>query len=54
MTPADLAADGTHCRAVGFNHQWRTIVCNNDRDVVECSRCGDQSLTSCNFDEDFS
>ncbi len=45
-------APGQPCE--GFNHHWRTIVCNNDRDVCECSRCGAQSVMSCNFDEDMS
>lgn len=37
----------------------RTIVCGtdpegDDRDIVECARCGRQWETSCNFDEDMS
>jgi hypothetical protein len=51
----------------GFKNQpdecWhvneRTIVCatdsdGDDRDVVECSNCGRQRETACNFDEDMS
>lgn len=38
----------------GHQHNWRTIVCVDDRDVCECSACGQQQEFSCNFDEDFS
>lgn len=34
-------------------HGWRTIVCNNEEDVVECPDCGAQRLMTCNFDDDF-
>jgi hypothetical protein len=37
----------------GFNHAYRTIFCNSDRDVVECSRCGHQMVTRCDFDDEF-
>ena len=36
------------------NHEWRTIVCDDTTDVVECSRCGYQRLAKCNFDEEYS
>lgn len=32
---------------------WRTIVCDNEHDVVECSRCGAQRIAACNFDEEY-
>ena len=35
-------------------HIWRTVVCVDDRDVCECSECGEQQEFRCNFDEDFS
>ena len=37
------------------NHQnkWRTIVCDGDNDVIECSLCGKQIVSICNFDDDF-
>ncbi len=35
-------------------HKDRTIVCDGDHDVVECLRCGRQSVVPCNFDEDCS
>lgn len=31
---------------------WRTIACDNDHDVVECTECGEQRVVPCNFDED--
>lgn len=34
-------------------HHWRTIICVDDEDVCECSRCGRQVVTACNFDDDF-
>jgi hypothetical protein len=39
----------------GWNHHWRTIVCDgaNDQDVVECRRCGVQRVIPCNFDEEY-
>lgn len=33
--------------------RWRTLECDNQTDVVECSRCGQQRMTSCNFDEEY-
>ena len=37
-----------------FGHAiWRTIECDGERDIVECSRCGRQKEVSCNFDEEF-
>jgi len=36
---------------------WRVVQCGGlagkDRDIVECSTCGEQRNVSCNFDEDF-
>ena len=37
----------------GYCHSWRTIACNNDKDVVECRKCGIQSVTSCDFDDEY-
>lgn len=34
-------------------HQWRTVACDNDTDVIECSRCGLQTTCRCDFDEEF-
>jgi len=36
---------------------WRCVDCcgvKDDRDIVECSTCGQQKSVRCNFDEDFS
>ena len=35
-------------------HSWRTIACNSEEDVVECLHCGKQTVTRCNFDEEYS
>ena len=35
------------------NGFWRCIVCDGDKDVCECSRCGEQRVMSCNFDDDY-
>jgi hypothetical protein len=32
--------------------RWRTVQCKDGRDVVECSRCGQQREVACNFDEE--
>ncbi len=32
---------------------YRTLFCDGDTDVVECSVCGHQRLARCTFDEDF-
>lgn len=32
----------------------RTLICVDDRDVVECSKCGRQREVACNFDEEYS
>ncbi len=37
----------------GLNHTWRTLFCNDEEDVVECSRCGEQGITRCDFDEEY-
>jgi hypothetical protein len=37
----------------GFNCHWRTLFCDSETDVVECSRCGRQELKRCNFDEEY-
>lgn len=37
----------------GFAHSWRTIACNNDKDVVECRMCGIQAVTKCDFDDEY-
>lgn len=38
--------------------QWRTVECGGhageDRDIVECSKCGRQKNVACDFDEEFS
>ena len=33
---------------------WRTIECDGETDVVECSKCGKQRTAPCNFDDDYS
>ena len=38
----------------GYHEHWRTVSCNNEVDVIECSRCGQQRTTRCTFDEDYS
>ncbi len=41
------------CRTRG--HSWRVIVCwDSDTDINECTNCGHQIATACNFDEDMS
>lgn len=42
--------DPSKCHGV---HCWRTIVCDGETDVIECSRCGKQALSKCDFDEEF-
>lgn len=45
-----LCPDGKHAH-------WRTISCCKvapDTDVIECSRCGKQLWTTCDFDEEYS
>jgi hypothetical protein len=34
-------------------HWWRTIICVDDEDVVECAYCGEQRVTRCSFDDDY-
>ena len=34
-------------------HSWRTIACNSETDVIECSECGRQELCECDFDDEF-
>lgn len=38
---------------INCNHHWRTILCHNGTDVRECSKCGRQTVTACNFDDDY-
>ena len=53
LTPYTLfAANPSSELAAGCPHNWRTVACDGDTDVVECSKCGLQRLASCNFDED--
>ena len=38
-------------------HAWRCVDCckrEDERDVLECQRCGKQISVACSFDEDFS
>jgi hypothetical protein len=35
------------------NGGWRTLLCDNETDVVECSCCGEQRVTACDFDEEY-
>ena len=41
----------------GYHAQWRTIECSGaagfDRDIIECSRCGQQKNVRCNFAEEY-
>lgn len=34
-------------------HNWRTIVCDGDNDVLECSLCGKHRVDTCDFDEEY-
>lgn len=47
------AENPTLCPDKRHEH-WRVVRCRNDRDIVECSRCGKQRDVPCNFDEDYS
>lgn len=38
----------------GWTHAWRTLVCIDGEDVVECYNCGKQDIVRCNFDEEYS
>ena len=41
----------------GNHEQWRVVDCcgqEDDRDIIECSRCGRQQSCACSFDEDMS
>lgn len=31
---------------------WRTIACDDEKDVLECRWCGTQRVAQCNFDDD--
>ena len=36
-------------------HRYRVVVCwDSEADIHECSNCGEQMESGCNFDEDFS
>ncbi len=35
------------------DHRWRTLFCDHDHDVIECSRCGRQTVSKCDFDEEY-
>lgn len=49
---AEEKPDAWKTTCPGFNHQWRTLFCDGDTDVVECIRCGRQELCRCNFDDE--
>lgn len=41
----------------GYHDHWRVVDCcgqEDDRDIIECSRCGQQRNAACSFDEDMS
>jgi hypothetical protein len=42
----------------GVHGYWRTVECGGlageDRDILECSRCGQQKNVRCDFDEEYS
>lgn len=53
-----LHAEEDPSKCPGDNHAiWRTVECGgvagDGRDIVECSRCGQQRNVRCNFDEEF-
>lgn len=48
LHPERLLLDCDHQRG------WRTIVCLDPRDIVECPICGEQREMRCTFDDDFS
>lgn len=33
-------------------HHWRVLFCNDEHDVIECSKCGRQQVCRCNFEDD--
>ena len=35
------------------DHRWRTVACDSALDVIECSKCGAQHITRCDFDEEY-
>ncbi len=41
-------------RTASGNPRWRTVACNSDEDVIECSGCGEQRVSRCNFDDEMS
>jgi hypothetical protein len=51
------AEDPSKCPG-GRHEHWRTVECGghagSDRDIIECSRCGQQRNVACDFDEEFS
>lgn len=52
----DEAGLSTYPAAVGSCavHDWRVIVCDESKDLVECRKCGAQAVFVCNFDDDMS
>jgi transcription elongation factor Elf1 len=51
LFPAEIPGNcplGNHNKA-----RWRTVECKNGRDVIECSRCGQQREQACDFDEEY-
>lgn len=34
-------------------HNWRTVACDSDTDVIECAKCGMQKLAACDFDDEY-
>jgi hypothetical protein len=34
-------------------HAYRAIICVDDEDVLECSKCGKQIVAACTFDDDY-
>ena len=47
--PSVIAAEPHDCSAY-----YRTVACADERDVVECSKCGKQREVRCTFDEECS
>lgn len=50
LTPPTPTASDLSWRCV---HRWRTVACDNETDVIECSDCGEQRLCKCDFDEEY-
>ena len=46
---ASRAADMLPCP----QHSWRVVLCDNECDVCECSKCGVQRSFKCDFEDEY-